>query len=76
MPGQLVELHERVLVEERVDAFPCGLFSAGMLAFGVGGSGVDRLINPAGEVGEPAGGGVGIGRVGGHVGDGIREREE
>src|SRR5690606_17664030 len=61
VPGQLVDLDERALVEEQVDPLASGLLAPGVLLLdGPGRSGVDRLVEPELEIGQLAGRGVDV----------------
>ena len=61
VPGELVQLDERALVEQRRDAFTGRLLAPGVLAFdGPSRAGVHGLVVAVVEVGELAGGGVPI----------------
>ena len=63
VPGQLVELHKRVRVEQQVDAFARGLLAAGVLLVDrAGRAGVDGLVGPVLEVGDLARGRVDVRR--------------
>ena len=61
VPGQLVELHERALVEEQRDPLARGLAALGVLLLDrLGRPGVHGLVEPTVEVGQLAGGGVDV----------------
>ena len=61
MPGELVELDERALVEEQLDPLAGGLAALGVLLLDrLGRAGVHGLVEAALEVGELAGGGVDV----------------
>ena len=63
--GELVELDEGALVEELLDALACGLLALRVLLLdGALGAGVDRLLEPAVEVCDLAGGGVDVHALG------------
>ena len=65
VPGELVELDERALVEQRLDPLAGGHLARGVLLLdGALGAGVDGLLYAALEVGELAGGGVDVDVVG------------
>ena len=61
VPGELVELDEGALVEEQLDALAGGLAALRVLLLDrLGRARVDRLVEPALEVGELARGGVDV----------------
>ena len=61
VPGQLVELDERALVEEQLDPLAGGLAALGVLLLDrLRRAGVHRLVEPPVEVGQLARGGVGV----------------
>ena len=65
MPGQLVELDERALVEELLDPLAGGLAALGVLLLDrLRRAGVHGLVEAAVEVGELARGRVGVDVVG------------
>jgi hypothetical protein len=65
VPGELVELDERAVVEKRLDALAGGLLALRVLLLhGARGPGVDRLVVAPLQVGELAGGGVQVDGVG------------
>ncbi len=69
VPGELVELDEGVLVQQLHDALAGRQLALGVLLLDrLGGAGVHRLVDPAPEVGELAGGGVRVVRRLGHSG--------
>ena len=63
MPGELVQLGERVRVEEQLDALPGRLLALGVLLLN-GGSrpGMHRLLHPAVQISEFSGSGVDVRR--------------
>src|SRR5690606_31078486 len=70
--GELVQLHERARVEQHRDPLPGRLLAPGVLLLHrPGGAGVDRLLDPAVQVGDLARGGADVGPAGvgrGHAG--------